>query len=133
MTFRTGAWAPSLRREDSRIIRVLRHAVFADKNGNISVTKMILFAVLHAAGNSMDRSEVLYSVMCGGGYDKHKFITHRERGILPALSTLIRFVTIDLVTLMRDIQQQEEDTEEIEFSEQQTTTKKDLVVDLDSS
>ena len=98
-TFRTPAWS-SIRKDDSRITRLLTHSVFSDENGNISVTKIVLFAVLNAGGNVKDRSEVLFSVFKDRG-ERH--LTHSDRDIVPTLGQLIRFVTIDLIALIHDI------------------------------
>ena len=67
--FKTSAWA-DLKKDDSRITKLLKHAVFADENGNISVDKIILFAVLNSAGNPLNRSEVFYIILQEGGVEK---------------------------------------------------------------
>ena len=64
--FTTEAWA-DLKKEDSKIVKLIESPVFKSKNGGIDVDSLILFGFLNCQGDVRYKSQVLYSVMQEGG------------------------------------------------------------------
>jgi len=100
--FLTPAWA-DLKKEDSRITKLINHAVFANGGGNIDVNSLILFAILNSPGSVEYKSEVLYSVLQEGGVEKQKFMTAGDKDIPPVIAKLIKLVSVDLIQLIQDL------------------------------
>ena len=101
-TLITPAWA-ELKQDDSKITKLITHEIFATKNGDIDIEKLILFGLLHCPGSNSRKSETLYGVFQYGGKEKQAFLTANDKDIAPNIENLMRFVTLDLVTLMNDI------------------------------
>jgi cAMP phosphodiesterase len=79
--FKTPAWA-DLTKDDSRITRLLKHAVFSnDKGKTINANNLILFAILNSPGSATHKSEVFFSVLQDGGFEKQKFLTANDKDI----------------------------------------------------
>ena len=79
--FKTPAWA-DLSKEDSRISRLIKHAVFSnDKGKTIDANSLILFAILNSPGSAIHKSEVFFSVLQDGGAEIHKFLTAQDKDI----------------------------------------------------
>jgi hypothetical protein len=101
-TFLTEAWA-GLKQDDSEISKLVTHEIFASSDGKIDIEKLLLFAILHCAGNNTRKSEAMYCVFQYGGEAKQAFLTANDKDIAPAIENLMKLVTYDLTVLMRDV------------------------------
>lgn len=101
-TFVTEAWA-GLKQDDSEISKLVTHEIFASSDGKIDIEKLLLFAILHCAGNNTRKSEAMYCVFQYGGQEKQAFLTANDKDIAPAIENLMKLVTYDLTVLMRDV------------------------------
>ena len=64
---------------------------------------------------------MLYTILQDGGNEAHKFLTHNDKDILPALTSMLKFATTELNLLIQDIDGDhpmdlEEKADEIEYS-----------------
>jgi len=103
-TFKTSAWA-DLQDDNSKITKLIQSNVFKNKKGQIVADWLILFGVLNCAGDAKYKSEALYGVLQEGGVAKQPYISAMDKDIVPAIDKLIQLCTMDLVTLMQEIDQ----------------------------
>ena len=101
-TFRTPAWT-DIELDDSRITKLISSNVFKNKNGQILADSLILFGVLNCGGDAKCKSEALYGVLQEGGVAKSQFISANDKDIMPAINKLVQLCTMDLVTLMQEV------------------------------
>lgn len=107
-TFTSPAWI-LLKDPQSSVYKLFCHPCFKTKKGgnqssaeNISVLKLLVFAILHCHGDSEDRAEALYRAIQDGGPEKHAFLSATDKDIAPVFESLIKFVLTDLTRLMSD-------------------------------
>ena len=66
---------------------------------------LILFGVLNCPGEPRYKSEALYGVLQEGGVANQQYISAADKDIAPALNKLILLCTLELVTLMQEVDQ----------------------------
>ena len=68
-TFTTAAWE-DLKRDDSRVTRLINSPVFKTRKGMISANSLICFAFLNCPASIDFKAETLYNIIQRGGPTK---------------------------------------------------------------
>ena len=60
---------------------------------HVDFTALMLFALVHAAGKPLDKTNVFYCLLQEGGFDKHPMISAGDKDFEPTFKTLCLLVT----------------------------------------
>ena len=103
-TLDTPAWS-DLKKDESEITRVFTHDLFLDgPSGSIDIEKLITFGIFHCAGDVKAKTTALYGVFQYGGSDRQEFLAANDKDITPVIENMMKFVTVDVARLMKDVQ-----------------------------
>ena len=98
----TPAWE-DLKKENSRITKLIKSSVFENENGEISVDYLLLFGFLNCPGEIDDKSNVLYEILQEGGPDTHKCLSAQDKDMVPTFNKLFKLASSELVQLMKEV------------------------------
>ena len=94
--FVTPAWT-ELKKDGSRIMKLLNSSVFKNDGEAIDVNNLLLFGFLNCPGSVEDKSELLYTIFQDGGKEKHPCLSAMDKDVSPVISKLIHLCTLDLI------------------------------------
>ena len=94
--------------DESRLSQILSDKLFREDwqgvdQGEIQVDNLLAFAILHCAGNAKEKSEVLYTILQEGGFEKHKSLSAQDNEVTAVFSKLMRLCTIELANLISEV------------------------------